>query len=354
MIQTVYVGLSGGVDSSVTAALLQERGFRVVGVYMKNWTKDIGGVECPWKADLADARAVAAKLKIPFKVFDFQTEYKQMVVNYMVAEYAAGRTPNPDVMCNQEIKFKLFLNMALADGADLIATGHYARVEDGKLYAGVDAAKDQSYFLYRVTESALKRTIMPIGKLTKPETRQLAGQYGLITASKPDSQGICFVGEVGIRPFLKEHLELVPGSVIDKQGQIIGRHEGAALYTIGQRHGLGIGGGRPFYVIGKNVLRNEVFVTDNPSDLELASTTFELKDAHWINAEPDPTKTYKVRSRYRAKLINSRITRVDGGYKVEMKEAERAVSPGQSAVIYDDDKVLGGGIIRTNIPAVIS
>ncbi|HSX47938.1 MAG TPA: tRNA 2-thiouridine(34) synthase MnmA, partial [Candidatus Nanoarchaeia archaeon] len=227
--KTVYVGMSGGVDSSVTAALLKQRGYRVVGVYMKNWTTDIGGVECPWKNDLNDARAVAAKLDIPFKVFDFQKEYRQKVVEVMVEEYRAGRTPNPDVLCNQEIKFKLFLQAAMADGADLIATGHYARVINGQLYAGVDLNKDQSYFLYRVNSEALQQTLMPIGELTKPEVRKLASNLGLPTASKPDSQGICFVGEVGIRPFLQQYISPSVGSIIrSSDGTKVGEHDGAA------------------------------------------------------------------------------------------------------------------------------
>src|SRR6266404_853936 len=204
--KTVYVGLSGGVDSSVSAALLKQQGYSVVGVYMKNWTRDVAGVACPWKQDLADARAAAARLDIPFKVLDFQAEYKQHVVDAMVAEYQAGRTPNPDVLCNQEIKFKLFLRTALADGADLIATGHYAHTADGQLLRAHDDNKDQTYFLYRVTSAALSRTIFPLAGLTKPQVRELAAQFGLPTATKPDSQGICFVGEVGIREFLRQYV----------------------------------------------------------------------------------------------------------------------------------------------------
>ncbi|HSX00973.1 MAG TPA: tRNA 2-thiouridine(34) synthase MnmA, partial [Candidatus Saccharimonas sp.] len=196
--KTVYIGLSGGVDSSVSAALLKQQGYSVVGAYMKNWTADVAGVACPWKQDLADARAAAAVLDIPFKVFDFQAEYKQHVVDVMVAEYAAGRTPNPDVLCNQEVKFKLFLAAALADGADAIATGHYARATGHRLHTARDTAKDQTYFLYRLTAGALERTLFPLGELTKPEVRQLAAQFGLPTATKPDSQGVCFVGEVGM------------------------------------------------------------------------------------------------------------------------------------------------------------
>src|SRR5476651_1288107 len=194
----VYVGMSGGVDSSVTAALLLEQGYDVTGVYMKNWSQDLPGFVCPWKEDYQDAKRVAVQLGIDFKLYDFETEYRQKVVDYMVAEYQAGRTPNPDVMCNQEIKFKLFLDTSLADGADMIATGHYARVKDCQLLAAVDTAKDQTYFLYRVTGDALTKSLMPIGEYEKPKVRELAAKFNLPTANKPDSQGICFVGEVGM------------------------------------------------------------------------------------------------------------------------------------------------------------
>jgi tRNA-specific 2-thiouridylase len=339
----VYVGLSGGVDSSVTAALLKEQGYSVVGAYMKNWTQDFEGIDCPWKVDLADARAVAAKLDIPFKVFDFQAEYKQKVVDYMVAEYQAGRTPNPDVMCNAEIKFKLFLETALEDGADLIATGHYARVKNGQLFTGVDANKDQSYFLYRVTKEALEKTLMPIGELEKPAVRAKAKELGLVTAAKPDSQGICFVAEVGIHEFLSQYVKTEPGNVVDRKGKVLGTHDGAIYYTIGQRHGLGIGGGKPYYVIDKDMKTNTVVVTDDADDLLLQTDQFEIKD--WIGDQPEEGKTYGVRSRYRAALIDGTLTKTDNGYEIKLSQAERAISSGQSAVVYDGERVLGGGII---------
>ena len=344
--KTVYVGLSGGVDSSVSAALLKQQGYSVVGVYMKNWTSDVAGVACPWKQDLADARAVAAVLDIPFKVFDFQDEYRQHVVDVMVAEYRAGRTPNPDVLCNQEIKFNLFLRTALADGADLIATGHYAKAENGELIEAADRNKDQSYFLYRVTRKALTRTIFPLAGLTKPEVRRLAQEFGLPTASKPDSQGICFVGEVGLREFLRQYLDAVPGPVVQKNtGKAIGQHAGAMFYTIGQRHGLGIGGGQPFYVIGKNMETNTIYVTDEAKDLTLASDQFTISRCHWINQAPVPGRKYQVRSRYRADLLPARLEPAGDTYSINMATTERAITPGQSAVIYDNGRVVGGGII---------
>ena len=266
----VFVGMSGGVDSSVAAALLQARGYSVTGVYMKNWSTDLPGMTCPWKEDYQDAKRVAVQLGIPFKMYDFESEYRSKVVDYMVRAYRAGLTPNPDVMCNQEIKFKLFLETAIADGADMIATGHYARVSDGRLYAGLDMNKDQSYFLYRVSEMALWRTEMPVGSYEKPQVRELARKFGLTTAEKKDSQGICFVGKVGIKEFLLH--ELGPqqhGAVIDQHGRRAGEHDGALFYTIGQRHGLHVGGGLPFYVTGKDMEQNIVYVTTDLQDTAL-------------------------------------------------------------------------------------
>lgn len=346
--------MSGGVDSSVSAALLKQQGYRVVGVYLKNWTQPVGGVDCPWQRDLADARAAAAVIDVPFKVFDFQDEYRSSVVDAMVAEYAAGRTPNPDVLCNQEIKFKLFLQAAVADGADLVATGHYARTAGGRLLAGADANKDQSYFLYRVPAAALAKTLFPVGELTKPQVRQLAEEFGLPTAKKPDSQGICFVGEVGIKEFLGQYITFAPGPVVLKRtGQELGRHDGAAFYTIGQRHGLGLGGGRAYFVVSKDMASNTVYVTDDPADLELSSRRFTLQDTHWINGQPEEGQPYQVRSRYRAAAIPAKLNRHDGGWQVELEHPERAVAVGQSAVVYDGETIVGGGFISQTAPVPV-
>lgn len=373
----VYVGMSGGVDSSLTAALLVEQGYDVTGVYMKNWTEDLPGMKCPWADDLADAKRVAVQLGIDFKVFDFEKEYKHKVVDYMIGEYKKGRTPNPDIMCNQEVKFKLFLEAALEDGADMIATGHYARVEhrssvsspsetasrrasgeyasadtraadissvetpSARLLQAVDTNKDQTYFLYRVTGEALAKTLFPLGEYTKPQVREMAKERGLFTASKKDSQGICFVGKIGIRDFLSEYVEQKPGDIIDKStGKKLGRHDGAIFYTLGQRHGLDVGGGLPYYVVGKDMGKNEVHVTTDLNDTTLWKDAIELNELHWINQAPVDGE-YHIRVRHRAPLV---IAMLDGS-TLKLANAERAVTAGQSVVLYDGDVCLGGGIV---------
>lgn len=377
--------MSGGVDSSLAAALLVERGYDVTGVYMKNWTRDLPGLQCPWAEDLADAKRVAVTLGIPFKVFDFQTEYKQLVVDYMIREYSAGRTPNPDIMCNQEVKFGLFLTAAQADGAEMIATGHYARALRGHqmvpsqrssakpsflpaknqaacspsfLARAACEAKDQTYFLYRVTMAALDKTLFPLGDFaSKQAVRREAARRGLTTAQKPDSQGICFVGSVGIRDFLSQFVDARPGDIIEKEtGRVLGRHDGAIFYTLGQRHGLNVGGGLPYYVVGKDMARNEVYVSNNLNNDSFWRNEIKLTDIHWINnplAGSEPAKReVQVRVRHRAPLkpatfttiLTARTEPAISGI-VKLAEPERAVAPGQSVVIYDGDVVLGGGIV---------
>jgi len=341
----VYVGMSGGVDSSLTAALLKEQGYDVTGVYMKNWTQDLPGMRCPWADALADAKRVAVQLGIDFKVFDFENEYKHKVVDYMIEEYKLGRTPNPDIMCNQEVKFRLFLDTALERGADMIATGHYARVDNGVLKLAADTNKDQTYFLYRVTSEALKKTLFPLGHYTKPEVREMAKERGLFTAGKKDSQGICFVGQIGIKEFLSQYVERKAGDIIDQQtGKVLGRHDGAIFYTLGQRHGLNLGGGLPYYVIGKDMDKNEVYVTTNLDDETLWKESIELSDVHWINDTP-ASGTYQIRVRHRAPLIDADLRYESGTVILKPHDEQRAVASGQSVVIYDRDTCLGGCIV---------
>lgn len=345
--QVVYVGMSGGVDSSVSAALLLQAGYKVVGVYMKNWTEDFEGTICAWRDDLADARAVAAKLGISLVIYDFQKEYKSKVVDYMISEYQAGRTPNPDIMCNQEIKFKLFFDAAMADGADRIATGHYAKTKNGRLYKAADQTKDQTYFLYRASAKALAKTLFPLGDYTKTEVREMAHDMGLVTASKPDSVGICFVGEIGMKTFLSKYVRTNPGDIIlQRTGELLGPHEGAIYYTIGQRQGLGVGGNGPYFVTGKNVELNQVFVTDNASDLILQTRELVLIDSCWQGRPPHVGEQIDVRIRHLGQLYPAKIKRIDGSNVViSTEDMIKAASPGQSAVVYSGEEVLGGGII---------
>lgn len=348
----VYVGMSGGVDSSLSAALLVQQGYDVVGIYMKNWTQDAPGMHCPWAEDLADTKRVAVHLNIPFKVVDFQTEYKQLVVDYMISEYRAGRTPNPDIMCNQEVKFGLFLKAALADGADMIATGHYARSNGSKLLRAANENKDQTYFLYRVTGEAVAKTIFPIGNFkTKDEVRAKAEEFGLNTAHKRDSQGICFIGTVSIRDFLKQYVTTEPGNIVEREtGRVLGQHDGALFYTFGQRHGLNVGGGLPYYVVGKDMDKNEVYVSRNLNDEGFWRERIRLHQLHWINQSPTEGKTYQIRTRHRAPLIDSTLEFVDDDnttkINLHLSNPERAVASGQSIVIYDGDEVLGGGVVE--------
>ena len=344
----VFVGMSGGVDSSLAASLLLDAGHQVTGVYMKNWTEDLPGMKCPWADDLADAKRVAVALGIDFLVFDFEREYKQKGVDYMIEEYLMGRTPNPDVMCNQEVKFKLFLELSLQKGAEMIATGHYARTDNDRLLKAKDEDKDQTYFLYRINKEALRKTLFPLGDLTKTEVREMSRQRGLYTADKKDSQGICFVGKVGIKDFLSNYVKQKPGQIIEKTtGKVLGLHDGAIFYTLGQRHGLDIGGGLPYYVVDKKMETNEIFVSTNLNDEALWRKETFLTSLSWISDIPADGE-YQARVRHRAKLTDVTLEHMsDDKLKLVFKEPERVVALGQSVVIYSGETCLGGGIVAS-------
>ncbi len=285
-------------------------------------------------------------------LFDFEKEYQDKVVDYMIEEYQAGRTPNPDIMCNQEVKFKLFLHAALDKGADMIATGHYARTDSGRLQMAKDSNKDQTYFLYRITEEALAKTLFPLGNYTKPEVRQLAKEFGLVTATKKESMGICFVGKVGIKDFLSQYVTTTPGDIVDQYGRVIGQHGGAIFYTIGQRHGLDVGGGLPYYVIGKDMDKNEVYVSTDINDPALWTDKLSLTNMHWINGVPEGRQAVQIRTRHRAPLVEATLqvapaSVISSGntLQVALSSEIKSPAPGQSTVIYQNGQVLGGGII---------
>ena len=342
--KTVFLGMSGGVDSSVSAVLLKEQGYKVVGVYMKNWSKDLPGMKCPWAEDLADAKRVAVKLDLDFEVWDFESEYKKRVVDYMLNEFEKGSTPNPDVICNEEIKFKLFYEQARARGADFIATGHYAKTNGKNLLRAVDENKDQTYFLYKISEDAISHTLFPLGDMKKPDVKKLAKEKGLENAYKKESMGVCFVGEVGMKDFLREFLPdaVKSGEIRDiETNEILGYHDGAIFYTIGQRHGLYVGGGLPYYVVKKDLTKNIVYASKNLNDENLWANELKLKDIILRGENP---KNIKVRLRHRAPLIPAFFD----GEKLIFKEQIKRPASGQSAVFYAGENFevcLGGGII---------
>lgn len=339
----VFLGMSGGVDSAVSAYLLQSQGHEVIGVYMKNWSKNLPGMKCPWAEDLADAKRVAVKLGIDFRVFDFEAEYKQKVVDYMLAEYQKGNTPNPDIMCNQEIKFKLFAETAFEQGAEAIATGHYAKTRGCDLIMAADTNKDQTYFLYRIAPEVIKRTIFPVGDMQKPEVKALAEQIGLAVAHKPESMGVCFVGEANMRDFLAEFIETKPGEIRELEtNELLGHHDGAIFYTIGQRHGLGLTTGLPFYVVRKDMDKNTVYVSRNLNSLSLWTNEVKLRDVI-LRRDIDGSKPLRARVRHRAPLVDAKF---DSATDIlTFADEQKSLTPGQSVVLYQDDICLGGGII---------
>ncbi len=347
--KTVFLGMSGGVDSSLSAVLLKEQGYHVVGVYMKNWSRDLPGMKCPWAEDLADAKRVAVRLGIDFRVYDFEKAYKQRVVDYMLDEFKKGRTPNPDIMCNQEIKFKLFYETAREQGADLIATGHYARISaSGQLLRAVDENKDQTYFLYRISDDALSHTLFPIGNMMKSEVKEMAAKKGLDNAYKKESMGVCFVGEVGMKDFLKEYIDIRPGEIRDAEsGVVLGMHEGAVFYTVGQRHGLKVGGGLPYYVVKKDMQQNIVYVSSNLNNEDLWTTELKLEDVILRNEQSNAADLpILVRLRHRAPLLPAKLNCTQSNSAtVSFENAVKAPATGQSVVFYGDEVCLGGGII---------
>ena len=385
--KTVVVGLSGGVDSSVAAYILKNKGYNVIGLFMRNWNDEsvIIDDDCPWIEDSNDALQVAEILGIPFQVIDFSKEYKERIVDYMFSEYKNGRTPNPDILCNREIKFDLFLKKAIEIGADFVATGHYCRKEEvvingneiQRLLAGKDTTKDQSYFLCQVNQFQLSKTLFPIGDMQKKEVRKLAKEIGLNTAEKKDSQGLCFIGKVKLPTFLQQFLKPKTGKVVEidsknsmyhkenitnkfesfkyssSMGKEIGDHNGAHYYTIGQRKGLNIGGfPLPLFIIGTDVKENIIYVgqgEDHPG-LYRNGLTVKKENIHWIREDLkidiDTPTVYDSRIRYRQKLTPCSITSSEFGLKVSFKEVQRGITPGQFISWYKNDELIGSGIIN--------
>jgi tRNA-specific 2-thiouridylase len=352
---SVVVGVSGGVDSSVAALLLTRSGADVVGMFMQNWEEDERFGECHAERDRADALRVCAKLEIPFHARNFAVEYWDRVFEHFLAEYRAGRTPNPDVLCNREIKFKTFLDQARALGADRIATGHYARTDevDGRhrLLRGCDDNKDQSYFLYALGQQQLAATLFPIGELPKPEVRRLARAADLPTHAKKDSTGICFIGERDFREFLGHYIPARHGEIHTAEGKPIGEHDGVMYYTLGQRAGLRIGGRRdashePWYVVGKDVPQNVLLVAQGNATQWLHSTRLRASELSWVaGTPPEHEFVCTAKTRYRQSDQACRVWITENGCNVEFDTAQRAVTPGQSIVFYRDEECLGGGII---------
>lgn len=377
----VFVGLSGGVDSSVSAALLQKAGYQVTGVFIKVWQPD--WIECTWKEDRLDAKRVCAKLDIPFVELNLEKEYKKEVVDYMISEYRSGKTPNPDVMCNKYIKFGGFYSWAMEHGADYVATGHYARigykVEDMghkqkqkirhvlnpkpyTLQVGLDSEKDQSYFLWQIRREQLPYILFPVGGMQKSEVRKLAKEFTLITADKKDSQGLCFMGKIDMKEFLKNYIKPKSGKVLDTAGKVIGTHDGASFFTLGERHGFEITqhttrnmGHRilnterkPYYVVAKDVKKNTLTVSNDKFESEDSKPkkVFEIKDVNWLGSAPRNGAKLSARIRYRQSIQKAKIIIHNYKYIIQFESVQNGGAPGQSIVIYDGNVCIGGGIIK--------
>jgi tRNA-specific 2-thiouridylase len=368
--QRIVVGLSGGVDSAVTAWLLKRAGHEVVGIFMKNWEDDDDDEYCSSRQDFLDAASVADVIGIEIEHVNFAAEYRDRVFAEFLREYRAGRTPNPDVLCNAEIKFKAFLDHAVRLGAEKIATGHYARVRDAgaagcELLRGVDTRKDQSYFLHRLNQAQLSRTLFPIGELEKTEVRRIAAEIGLPNAKKKDSTGICFIGERPFREFLNRYLANTPGPIEDDRGHTIGEHVGLSFYTLGQRKGIGIGGLKehgsargssehaPWFVARKDLARNVLYVVPGHDHPRLRSDALIAADASWIAGGPPAAGTYACKTRYRQGDAACEVLRADasGALALRFETPQWAVTPGQSAVLYEGERCLGGAVIETTTSA---
>jgi tRNA-uridine 2-sulfurtransferase len=359
----VVVGLSGGVDSAVTAYLLKQQGWEVVGIFMKNWEDDDDSEYCSSNQDFVDAASVADVIGIEIEHVNFAAEYRDRVFAEFLREYQAGRTPNPDVLCNAEIKFKAFLDHALRLGAEKIATGHYARVRQGaggrfELLKGLDATKDQGYFLHRLNQDQLAKTLFPVGELRKTEVRRLAAEIGLPNARKKDSTGICFIGERPFREFLNRYISKEPGPIKDPRGRVIGKHQGLSFYTLGQRQGLGIGGIRergaprgggehaPWFVARKDLAHNTLWVVPGHEHPWLQSLALDADDASWVSGAAPAAGVYAAKARYRQADAPCTLSGATaGGFHLDFGAAQWAVTPGQSAVLYDGEVCLGGGVI---------
>lgn len=347
--KTVFVGMSGGVDSSVSAAILIEQGYDVVGVFIRTWHPDF--LECNEEEERRDAMRVAAQLDIPFLTFDLEEVYKKEVADYMISEYKAGRTPNPDVMCNKEVKFGAFLKKALSMGADYVATGHYAQNIKNLLVKGVDPSKDQSYFLWTLRQDQLCKILFPVGGMLKTKVRTLAKKFKLPVAEKKDSQGICFLGDIDLKEFLKHYIKSKKGKVLNESGEVVGHHDGVFFHTLGERHGFTVTQKTPndgaYYVISKDVKKNTLTVSQDKKSLDRnAKKIYQIENTNWSALMPDQGKTYYAQIRYHGELLECQVACEGQSFTEVIFEKPILVAGGQSIVVYDKDVCLGGGVVK--------